>query len=90
MQDTKAYEKDPAIAAMTELTSAYLAGDIAAFEPVLRRGAGNNSSSGASSSSSSGSGGAEELAADEFMKGYLDDLMTSIRTQVRASLHASG
>ena len=36
-QDTKAYEKDPAVAAMAELSTAYLANDIALFEPVLRR-----------------------------------------------------
>ena len=36
-QDTKAYEKEPSLVAMAELTNAYLANDIAAFEPVLRR-----------------------------------------------------
>jgi COP9 signalosome complex subunit 2 len=63
-QEAKAYEKDPSIAAMTQLTDAYLANDIAAFEPILKR-------------HSSG------LAADDFMRTYLDDLMTTIRTQVR-------
>jgi hypothetical protein len=35
-QSTKAYEKDPQVAAMTRLTDAYLANDIATFETVLR------------------------------------------------------
>ena len=81
-QDTKAYEKDPAIVGMTELTAAYLAGDIASFEPVLRRSA-PGAGFGAGAGSLDGGGAANDLASDEFMRTYLDDLMASIRTQVR-------
>jgi COP9 signalosome complex subunit 2 len=35
--DTKAYEREPALGSMAALSAAFLAGDLAAFEPVLRR-----------------------------------------------------
>jgi COP9 signalosome complex subunit 2 len=35
-QSTKAYERDPAVTVMTQLSDAYLARDIAAFEPLFK------------------------------------------------------
>jgi len=95
-QETKAYERDPAITPMTALTDAYLADDIAAFEPVLKgtaaaaaapTGAGTGAG-GARSGGGGSSGGGVSLASvmDDFMRSYVGDLLHSIRTKVLLSL----
>jgi COP9 signalosome complex subunit 2 len=92
-QETKAYERDPSITALTALTEANLKNDIAAFEPVLRSVA---AASDASSSVGAGTSAAKALTAvggagpalvfDEFMAPYVGDLLATIRSKVLLSL----
>jgi len=95
-QETKAYEKDPSITALTALTEANLKNDIAAFEPVLRSVAAASDASVSAGAGASASFGAKALTAaggtgpalvfDEFMAPYVGDLLATIRSKVLLSL----
>jgi hypothetical protein len=90
-QETKAYERDPSITALTALTEANLKNDIAAFEPVLRSVAAASdasSSTGASAAKAltTAGGAGPALVFDEFMAPYVGDLLATIRSKVLLSL----
>jgi COP9 signalosome complex subunit 2 len=69
-QSSKAYERDPSVAASVALTDAYLSGDMRSFESALR-------------SAGAGTGGL-----DDFVAGYISDLLRTMRTGVALTLLA--
>lgn len=62
-QETKAYEREPSIQALTALTDAFQRNDIAAFDPVLKAAAGAHSSGASSAGAGAAGAGAGTSAA---------------------------
>jgi len=62
-QSTKAQQRNPAIAAMTQLNDAFTRSRIPEFEAVLRAHG-------------------DDIRGDDFMRGFVDDLLASLRSQV--------
>lgn len=57
-QETKAYEREPSIQALTALTDAFQRNDIAAFDPVLQAAAGAHSAGSTGGGAAAGAGSA--------------------------------
>lgn len=92
-QETKAYEREPSIQALTALTDAFQRNDIAAFDPVLKAAAGAHSAGSAGAGAAgAGTGGASAgpqtpaLVLDDFSAEFVGDLLRSVRAKALLAL----
>lgn len=85
-QETKAYERDPSVLALTALTDAFQRNDIAAFDPVLKAAADGGMGAAAGGGSDASKAGAPAIALDEFSAEFVGDLLRSVRAKALLAL----